>query len=227
MVDWCRFQFLACACVVWSSLLTQHVATAKIHENFDWLKNTEWNWNQWRHVVFRADGIFDAPTPECEAGDCTWSATKKKVKIHWGQAGLHTLSGLVARASFASPPPLAIIDWHASLTCWFFSHAPLLLFLLLSLTATNAQKKVLRGIRNADGDSCSATFVQKLEDESDVDLYEVLGVDEEATNSQVSESLLVVLHRTRTHTLIDAFSKFKLPLDSVRLPEVERAVSSR
>jgi DnaJ-class molecular chaperone len=143
MVDWCRFQFLACACVVWSSLLTQHVATAKIHENFDWLKNTEWNWNQWRHVVFRADGIFDAPTPECEAGHCTWSATKKKVKIHWGQAGLHTLS------------------------------------------ATNAQKKVLRGIRDADGESCSATFVQKLEDESDVDLYEVLGVDEEATNSQI------------------------------------------
>lgn len=66
--------------------------TGKIHPNFDFLKGTIWNWNNWRHVTFEHDGNFKAPTPECENGACKWSAGKQKIYIMWGQeAGLHIL----------------------------------------------------------------------------------------------------------------------------------------
>lgn len=67
--------------------------SGKIHKNFDWVKGTIWNWNNWRHVHFEHDGNFKAPTQECEAGACKWMAGKKKVYVMWGrEAGLHILN---------------------------------------------------------------------------------------------------------------------------------------
>eukprot|EP00747_Dinoflagellata_sp_TGD_P179102 gnl/TRDRNA2_/TRDRNA2_29306_c0_seq1.p1 gnl/TRDRNA2_/TRDRNA2_29306_c0~~gnl/TRDRNA2_/TRDRNA2_29306_c0_seq1.p1 ORF type:complete len:497 (+),score=117.29 gnl/TRDRNA2_/TRDRNA2_29306_c0_seq1:135-1625(+) len=65
----------------------------KIHKKFNWMKGTEWNWNNWRNVKFEKDGQFDAPTRDCQAGLCIWSAGKNgKVYILWGQAGVHELA---------------------------------------------------------------------------------------------------------------------------------------
>lgn len=64
----------------------------KITKKFDWLKGTEWNWNNWRNVKFNKDGTFDAPTQDCRSGQCIWSANKGKVFIMWGDAGLHELT---------------------------------------------------------------------------------------------------------------------------------------
>jgi len=63
----------------------------KITKKFSWLKGTEWNWNNWRNVKFQKDGSFEAPTSDCQRGQCKWSANKNKVFILWGQAGLHEL----------------------------------------------------------------------------------------------------------------------------------------
>lgn len=64
----------------------------KIHKKFEWMKGTEWNWNNWRAVKFNKDGTFDAPTQDCRSGQCIWSANKGKVFIMWGEAGLHELT---------------------------------------------------------------------------------------------------------------------------------------
>lgn len=73
--------------------------SGRIHSNFDWVKGTVWNWNNWRHVTFEHDGNFKAPTPECEQGACKWMAGKKKVYVMWGrEAGLHILEPNVAKA---------------------------------------------------------------------------------------------------------------------------------
>lgn len=64
----------------------------KIHKNFDWLKGTEWKWNNWRNVNFDHEGFFTAPTNECENEMCRWSATKDKIYVVWGEAGVHTLT---------------------------------------------------------------------------------------------------------------------------------------
>lgn len=63
----------------------------KITKKFSWLKGTEWNWNSWRNVKFQKDGTFDAPTQDCQSGQCKWSANKGKVFILWGEAGVHEL----------------------------------------------------------------------------------------------------------------------------------------
>jgi len=63
----------------------------KITKKMAWLKGTEWNWNNWRNVKLQKDGTFEAPTRDCQAGMCKWSASKGKVYILWGEAGMHEL----------------------------------------------------------------------------------------------------------------------------------------
>ncbi|KAF4703391.1 hypothetical protein FOZ62_022559, partial [Perkinsus olseni] len=68
--------------------------TSKIHKSMDWMKGTEWMWNDWEKVRFQSDGIFVAPTEEChqpQAKQCKWSADKDgKIYIMWGKkSGLH------------------------------------------------------------------------------------------------------------------------------------------
>ena len=63
----------------------------KPNKVFNWMKGTTWHWNDWQNVKFNADGTFTAPTQDCQQGQCRWSASKKRVYISWGQAGLHKL----------------------------------------------------------------------------------------------------------------------------------------
>jgi len=65
--------------------------TSKVHKRMAWLKGTEWSWNSWRNVKLQKDGTFEAPTKDCQRGQCEWSASKNKVYILWGEAGLHEL----------------------------------------------------------------------------------------------------------------------------------------
>merc|ERR1719240_1058140 len=66
-----------------------------VTDEMSWLKDTRWLWNEWREVIFRADGSFLAPAENCERPGnpkCTWSADDDKVYVHFGGAGLHTLT---------------------------------------------------------------------------------------------------------------------------------------
>ena len=92
-----QFQFeirRACSsrCTAWAAAAAARGPSAPsgIHDNFDWLKATSWHWNAWRDVRFGADGRF-APTPDCQQGQCKWSADESTIYIRWGQAGLHKL----------------------------------------------------------------------------------------------------------------------------------------
>lgn len=63
-----------------------------IDKQFNWLKGTTWNWNDWREVQFEQDGTFAAPTHECQhKGACKWTASHKTIYIWWGEAGLHVM----------------------------------------------------------------------------------------------------------------------------------------
>ncbi|KAJ8599946.1 hypothetical protein CTAYLR_002820 [Chrysophaeum taylorii] len=120
-----------------------------IHESFNWLKATEWNWNSWRNVRFGADGRFEAPTPDCERGQCRWSTDSKTIYILWGDAGLHKMRANKMEAE---------------------------------------EGTVLSGKRSADGERCSAKFLSKDERDEDLDLYEVLGVDDEADEKEIKKT---------------------------------------
>lgn len=66
----------------------------KIHAEFKWLKDTRWHWNNWRDVIFKADGSFLAPAEGCERDGnpkCRWSADEDRVYVKFGGAGLHSL----------------------------------------------------------------------------------------------------------------------------------------
>ncbi|KAJ1446970.1 DnaJ C terminal domain-containing protein [Pelagophyceae sp. CCMP2097] len=120
-----------------------------IDEAFNWLKATNWNWNDWREVRFGADGRFEAPTPDCERGQCRWSTDKNTVYIRWGDSGLHKVK---ANAMVA------------------------------------AAGTTLKGKRLQDGEKCSAAFLSKDERDEDLDLYEVLGLDDEVEQKGVKQA---------------------------------------
>lgn len=55
-----------------------------IGASFGWLKDTRWNWNRWRDVIFRADGSFLAPAEGCEAEGnpaCRWYTSEDDVIV--------------------------------------------------------------------------------------------------------------------------------------------------
>ena len=79
--------------MTWTILLAANLGVrAQTNANAEWMKGTTWHWNNWRDVVFEADGAFQAPTPECESGGrCTWTCRGNEVRIEWGSSGLHRL----------------------------------------------------------------------------------------------------------------------------------------
>ena len=107
------------------------------------------HWNAWRDVRFGADGRFEAPTPDCQQGQCKWSADESTIYIRWGQAGLHKLRPTKMEA---------------------------------------AADTRLKGKRVQDGEKCSATFLSKEERDEDLDLYEVLGLDDEVDQKEIKKA---------------------------------------
>jgi len=66
-----------------------------IGAEFEWMKDTRWHWNNWRDVVFRADGSFLAPAEGCEvAGNpsCRWFSDEDQLLVRWGSAGIHRMT---------------------------------------------------------------------------------------------------------------------------------------
>ena len=72
----------------------------EIAEEWEWLVGTEWFWNNWRNVKFAPDGIFEAPTDDCQAyaEACRWAASGNKIYIMWGNSGLHVLKASAMEA---------------------------------------------------------------------------------------------------------------------------------
>ena len=65
-----------------------------ISDEFRWLRNTRWNWNDWRDVVFGVNGDFLAPAEGCEQEGnrrCTWYTEDETIFVSFGGAGLHKL----------------------------------------------------------------------------------------------------------------------------------------
>ena len=62
-------------------------AAKGVTKEFKWMKDTRWHWNNWRDVIFRADGSFLAPAEGCEREgnpDCRWSSDDEKVHARPG-----------------------------------------------------------------------------------------------------------------------------------------------
>eukprot|EP00924_Labyrinthula_sp_SR-Ha-C_P014272 augustus_masked-scaffold_20-processed-gene-0.9-mRNA-1 protein AED:0.07 eAED:0.07 QI:0/-1/0/1/-1/1/1/0/499 len=55
------------------------------------IKDSVYLWNRWREVKFNADGVFWAPTGDCESGKCFWRVANNQIFIQWGNEGLHTV----------------------------------------------------------------------------------------------------------------------------------------
>ena len=66
---------------------TRKTSTANkkgVSSEMSWLKDTRWLWNQWREVIFRADGSFLAPAENCERPGnpkCKWSADDDNIYV--------------------------------------------------------------------------------------------------------------------------------------------------
>lgn len=123
----------------------------QIHKEFDWLKGTEWKWNNWRNVVFNHDGSFTAPSQDCEHDMCKWSASEKKVYVVWGKSGSHILTPNKKKAEKGAS---------------------------------------LKGYRKKDNDKCEAKFIKIDEEAAELhrDLFAVLGLDEDASDSQIKKA---------------------------------------
>lgn len=69
-------------------------ASQKISQEFAWLKETQWLWNEWRDVIFKADGSFLAPAEGCHQTNpkCRWTSNSEHVFVQFGNAGQHTLA---------------------------------------------------------------------------------------------------------------------------------------
>ena len=55
-----------------------------ISDEMKWLKDTRWLWNEWREVIFKADGSFLAPAENCERPGnpkCKWTADDDRVYV--------------------------------------------------------------------------------------------------------------------------------------------------
>ncbi len=79
----------------------------------------------------------------------------------------------------------------------------------------------MRGKRDRDGEACFAKFVRKIEEDAEVDLYELLGVDEEATTQQVlSFSLTFIFGETKITTTTKRIKTIRFD------PHTESLVSS-
>ena len=77
------------------ALATGGGAAGGVSKEFKWLKDTRWHWNNWRDVIFRADGSFLAPAEGCEREGnpkCRWSADDDNIYVTFGGAGTHTLT---------------------------------------------------------------------------------------------------------------------------------------
>jgi len=67
-----------------------------ISDEFSWLKDTRWNWNNWREVIFRSDGSFLAPAENCENTgnpNCRWSADEDRITIKCARRPVHGDTG--------------------------------------------------------------------------------------------------------------------------------------
>lgn len=133
--------------------------SGKIAKKFDWLRGTEWSWNGRRNVQMHEDGVFEAPTDDCQEGFCRWAAQNGKVYINFGQMGVYELK-------VVGPFPTA-------------------------QDAKQLRQVKLDGKRLSDGGKCDAKFVGILNggvEGSDTDLYEVLGVKEDASEADIKKA---------------------------------------
>ena len=57
---------------------------AAVDDEYAWLKDSRWLWNNWREVIFKADGAFLAPAENCERGGnpkCRWSVVDDRILV--------------------------------------------------------------------------------------------------------------------------------------------------
>jgi hypothetical protein len=83
-------------------------ADRSISDEMKWIKATRWNWNNWREVIFRADGSFLAPAENCERQgnpECRWWADDEHVYVKC--AATHTMLPLPPLPLL--PPPLLLL----------------------------------------------------------------------------------------------------------------------
>jgi len=133
--------------------------TDKINKKMSWLKGTEWNWNNWRNVKFQKDGSFEAPTRECQhGGQCKWSASKNRIYILWGQAGLHELAIEGTIPDEQSPEKLAGVSMKGK-------------------RQSDGERCFAQFVRVFDHEAA----------ELEKDLYEILGLEDDADEGEIKK----------------------------------------
>jgi DnaJ-class molecular chaperone len=173
----------------------------KIGKKFEFLKNTQWDWNRWNKVVFEADGTFRAPTEECEGGGCRWSANKGNIYIVWGDAGLHTLKASALEAERGTTLDGERNSDGDKCSAEFIGK--------VSAKKSRQQKQRQQQALPA--------AEEEEEEEDDVDLYAELGLDEEATDREIKKAfrkLSVKYHPDKNPGNEDALKQYRTIADA-------------
>ena len=132
--------------------------SAKINKKYSWMKATTWDFSG-QQIKLEADGKIKAQDRGCMRGQCMWSANKGRVHIVWPSQGGHFKLKVSGIEKGEHPTPAQGVT-------------------------------LMEGKRTQDGAAVRAAFISKDADSLmiDVDLYKVLGVDEEATDKQIKRA---------------------------------------
>jgi DnaJ-class molecular chaperone len=131
----------------------------EIAPEFEWLKGTEWNWGERETIKFTLDGVLISSFGECQPQSrCLWSAYNGQVNLMMSRSGLF-------KAKIPSLPD-------------------------------SSDTQHLRSMRirytRSNGDSDAETTFSRIFDytsrEDALDLYGVLGVDQEADTATIKKA---------------------------------------
>lgn len=130
-----------------------------IAAEFEWLKGTEWNWGSRETIKFNSDGILVSSFGECQPQlRCLWSAYKGEIYLMLSRSGLF-------RAKLKSQP---------------------------ASNDAEGLKSVRLAFKGSNGDSDADVTFSRIFDytsrEDALDLYGVLGVDQDADTATIKKA---------------------------------------
>ena len=131
----------------------------EIAPEFEWLKGTEWNWGEGENIKFNLDGVLVSSFGECQPQvRCLWSAYKGGINLMLSRSGLF-------KAKMKSLPASTDAD-----------------------TLRSVRIRLTQARGNSEAELSFSRIFDYTSREDALDLYGVLGVDQEADTAAIKKA---------------------------------------